>query len=130
MNPLRFTLNMTLAAATFAASVLAASSADAFSRERRDAALDRPLGFDRSDSVDSAIPFLRDEDGRKVQVRGLGGTSLATALGNAISVQAGANSTVVVNAQQINKGNITANTRLSGNSERWLRNVILRDQQR
>lgn len=82
-------------------------------RERR---LETPLGFDSVSDIDRGIAGNRDELGRRIEVSGPYGSSLASALGNSIAVEAGAGATVVINAMQINKGNQRATTIVDGDT--------------
>lgn len=92
----------------------AASAAFAFEDEWRDRKLETPLGFDNLSDTERAIGGNRDELGRRIDISGPYGSSLATALGNSIAVEAGAGATVVINAQQINRGNQRATTIVEG----------------
>ena len=52
----------------------------------------------------------RDADHRRVEVNSIYGSSLSAALGNQINVDAAVGSSVVINGNQINKGNQLAVT--------------------
>lgn len=107
----RLALSGAIAVATLAAHI---GSAVAFEDDWRDRRLETPLGFDSTGDVERGIRGNRDELGRKIEITGPYGSTLATALGNSISVEAGAGATVVINAQQINRGNQKATTIVDG----------------
>ncbi|MEZ5931439.1 MAG: hypothetical protein R3F54_05730 [Alphaproteobacteria bacterium] len=82
----------------------------AFQDDWRDRRLETPLGYETSSDSERAIGFRRDKDHRRVEVNTIYGSTLATALGNQINVEAAAGSSVVINANQINKGHQLAIT--------------------
>ncbi|MDH3660151.1 MAG: hypothetical protein OEU92_08985 [Alphaproteobacteria bacterium] len=76
-------------------------------RERR---METPIGMEDTRDGERAIGFLRDGDHRRVEVNSIYGSSLSTALGNQINVEAAVGSSVVINGNQMNKGNQLAVT--------------------
>ena len=103
------------AAATIACCAVALGKvATAFEDDWRDRSLETPLGFNSLSDTERGFSGNRDELGRRIEISGPYGSTLATALGNSISVEAGAGATVVINAQQINKGNQRATTIVDG----------------
>ncbi len=90
-----------------AAAMLGAASAAAFTREPV-MPFDKSIGHTQVDDIEGGIASRRDADGRRTEVRGPFGRPVATAIGNLINIEAGPNSTVVLNALQINRGNQTA----------------------
>lgn len=107
----KFALAAALTTVAFAA---ANGAAVAFEDDWRDRRLETPLGFNSLGDAEKGIRGNRDELGRKIEISGPYGSTLATALGNSISVEAGAGATVVINAQQINRGNQKATTIVEG----------------
>ncbi len=71
------------------------------------------MGFESTSSIERAVGFLRDADSRRIESNSIYGSTLASALGNQINVEAGPGSSVVINANQVNKGNQLAVTVLS-----------------
>lgn len=98
--------------------------AEAFQDDWRGRGLETPIGVDGGRMEEGPMPFLRDEMGRRVEVRAPYGTTLSTAIGNLINVQAGRGATVVINAMQINTGNQRATTTIDGSTaDAMLKNV-------
>ncbi|MEZ5825121.1 MAG: hypothetical protein R3C97_10385 [Geminicoccaceae bacterium] len=103
---------------------LSSVSAMAFEDDWRSRGLETPIGVDGGQVQEDAMPFLRDEQGRRTEVRAPYGTTLSAAIGNMINVQAERGSTVMINAMQINTGNQRATTTIDGKSaDAWLKNV-------
>ena len=101
-----------------------ASVAHAFDDDWRSQGLETPIGVEEGRMQEDAMPFLRDAHGRRVEVRGAYGSTLSTAIGNLISVQAERGSTVIVNAMQVNRGEQRATTNIDGHqADAWLQNV-------
>lgn len=84
--------------------------ADAFEDDWRERKLETPIGMEDTRDPERAIGFLRDKDHRRLDVNSIYGSSLSSALGNQINIDAGVGASVVVNANQINKGNQQAIT--------------------
>ncbi|MCB2012570.1 MAG: hypothetical protein KDF64_18615 [Geminicoccaceae bacterium] len=104
--------------------VAGSTVAQGFGDDWRRQGLETPIGVDGGRMQEEAMPFLRDEQGRRIEVRAPYGTTLATSIGNLISVQAERGSTVMINTLQINRGNQQATVNLDGKSaETWLKNV-------
>ena len=104
--------------------VALAGTATAFEDDWRAQKLETPIGVDEGRMQEDAMPFLRDEDGRRIQVRTPYGTTLSSAIGNLINVEAEHGATVIINAMQINRGEQRAITTIDGASaEAWLKNV-------
>ena len=82
----------------------------AFEDDWRERQMETPIGFENSSDYEQAIGFVRDSNHSRVQVNSIYGSTLATALGNEINVDAGAGSSVVINGNQINKGHQLAIT--------------------
>lgn len=82
----------------------------AFEDDWRDGRYETPIGFENSSDFERAVSFQRDAEFSRVQVNSLYGSTLASAIGNQINVEAGAGSSVVINGDQINKGNQLAIT--------------------
>ncbi len=76
----------------------------AFEDDWRDRGFETPIGFENSSDVERAIGFQRDENFNRIEVNSIYGSTLASALGNQINVEAAAGSSVVINGNQINKG--------------------------
>ncbi len=85
----------------------------AFEDEWRDRRMETPIGFENSGSGERAIGFTRDEDHRRIETNSIYGSTLATAIGNQINVDAAVGSSVVINGSQYNKGNQLAVTVIS-----------------
>ena len=86
------------------------NSANAFEDDWRERRMETPIGFEDTNDFERAIGFERDADHRRLEVNSIYGSSLSTALGNQINIEAGAGSSVVVNANQINRGHQLAVT--------------------
>ena len=76
----------------------------AFEDDWRERRMETPIGFEDSSDYERAIGFARDENHSRVEVNSIYGSTLASAIGNQINVEAGAGSSVVINGDQINKG--------------------------
>lgn len=87
--------------------------AAAFEDEWRDRRLETPIGLESTGSGERAIGFRRDEDHRRIETNSIYGSTLATAIGNQINVEAAVGSSVVINGSQYNKGNQLAVTVIS-----------------
>ena len=85
----------------------------AFEDDWREQKMETPIGMEDTRDGERAIGFLRDRDHRRLDVNSLYGSSLSTALGNQINIEAGVGASVVVNAHQINKGHQQAITVLA-----------------
>lgn len=85
----------------------------AFEDEWRDRRLETPIGFENASDGERAIGFRRDEDHRRIETNSIYGSTLATAIGNQINVEAAVGSSVVINGSQYNKGNQLAVTVIS-----------------
>lgn len=94
-----------------AAAALTAASANAFTRERP-MGMDAALGHNRVSDMEAGVSPRRDENGVRQELRTRHGGPANTAIGNLISVTAAPNSTIIVHANQINRGNQIA---LNGN---------------
>ena len=104
--------------------IAAAAPAVAFEDDWRERGLETPIGLERGRMQEEAMPFLRDEHGARVEIRAPYGTTLSTAIGNLINVEAERGATVILNAMQINRGEQRAITTIDGASaEAWLHNV-------
>lgn len=90
------------------------SNAAGFEDDWRDRDLETPLGFESLSDIERAISGNRDELGRRIEVSGPYGSTLATSLGNSIAVEAGPGATVMINAMQVNTGNQQATTNVDG----------------
>ena len=90
-----------------AMTVALAAPAAAFTREPN-MGFDRSLGHTQADEIESAISPRRDTNGVRQEVRSPFGQPVSTAIGNLISVEAGPQSTIILNALQINRGNQVA----------------------
>lgn len=86
------------------------SVAHSFQDEWRERRMETPIGFESTSEIERAVSFLRDGDGRRIEVNSIYGSSLSQALGNQINVEAGAGSSVVINGNQVNHGNQLAVT--------------------
>lgn len=84
--------------------------AQAFKDEWRERRMETPIGMENASEGERAIGFRRDEDHRRIEVNSIYGSTLATAIGNQINVDAAVGSSVVINGNQINKGNQLAVT--------------------
>jgi hypothetical protein len=82
----------------------------AFQDDWRERRMETPIGLENSSDGERAIGFRRDEDHRRIEVNSIYGSTLATALGNQINVEAAAGSSVVINGNQINNGHQLAIT--------------------
>lgn len=82
----------------------------AFQDDWRERRMETPIGFENSSDSERAIGFRRDEDHRRIEVNSIYGSTLATALGNQINVEAAVGSSVVINGNQINNGHQLAIT--------------------
>ncbi|MEM8949421.1 MAG: hypothetical protein AAGA21_17710 [Pseudomonadota bacterium] len=82
----------------------------AFEDEWRDRRLETPIGMESTSESERAIGFRRDEDHRLIENNSIYGSTLASAIGNQINVEAAAGSSVVINGNQINKGSQMAIT--------------------
>lgn len=90
-----------------AASLLASPVAQAFTREKP-MTMDAALGHSRVSEMETGVTPRRDENGVRKELRSTLGGPTNTAIGNLISIDAAPNSTVIVHANQINRGNQTA----------------------
>jgi hypothetical protein len=90
-----------------AATILAAPAAQAFTRERP-MTMDAALGHNRVSDMETGVTPRRDENGVRKELRSTLGGPTNTAIGNLINIEAAPNSTVIVHANQINRGNQTA----------------------
>ena len=88
--------------------------AQSFEDDWRERRLETPLGFENTSDIDRGVEGRRDSMGRRIEISGPYGSTLASALGNSIAVEAGAGATVVINAMQVNKGNQRATTIVEG----------------
>ena len=102
------------AALVLAGSAVGASGALAFEDDWRDRDLETPLGYEDVAEMDRGMSGRRDELGRRIEITGPYGSTLASAIGNSIAVEAGPGATVVINAMQVNKGNQRATTEIDG----------------
>ena len=84
--------------------------AQGFQDEWRDRRLETPIGMENTGDGERAVGFLRDSDHRRIETNSMYGSTLATAIGNQINVEAAVGSSVVINGNQINKGNQMAIT--------------------
>lgn len=84
--------------------------AQAFEDEWRDRKLETPIGMESTSDGERAVGFRRDSDHRRIETNSIYGSTLATAIGNQINVEAAVGSSVVINGNQINKGNQLAVT--------------------
>jgi hypothetical protein len=82
----------------------------AFEDEWRERRLETPIGMDGTSSGERAIGFRRDSDHRRIETNTIYGSTLATAIGNQINVEAAVGSSVVINANQYNTGHQLAVT--------------------
>ncbi|MGI9417684.1 MAG: hypothetical protein ACR2RA_07590 [Geminicoccaceae bacterium] len=82
----------------------------AFEDDWRERGMETPIGMEDTRDSERAIGFERDGDFRRLEVNSIYGSSLSQALGNQINVEAAAGSSVVINGNQINKGNQLAVT--------------------
>lgn len=89
----------------------------AFEDDWREHRLETPIGMEDTRDGERAIDFLRDDDLRRLDINSLYGSSLSTALGNQINIEAGVGASVIVNAHQINKGHQQAITVLSNDPD-------------
>ncbi|MGI9509769.1 MAG: hypothetical protein ACR2QJ_10535 [Geminicoccaceae bacterium] len=87
-----------------------ATVSQAFEDEWRDRRLETPIGMETTSETERAIGFRRDADHRRIETNSIYGSTLATAIGNQINVEAAVGSSVVINGNQINKGNQMAIT--------------------
>lgn len=98
---------LTIAALAGALMLAAAGTSEAFTRERS-SNLDRGIGEQRSgSSVEQGARTSRDEKNSRVTQRTPFTSAGPTAIGNIIAVQTGHNATVILNAQQFNRGHQT-----------------------
>ena len=99
-------------------------AAMAFEDDWRARQLETPIGQTGGRMQEDAMPFLRDEHGRRVEIRAPYGTTLSSAIGNLINVEAEHGATVIINTMQINRGEQRAITTIDGASaEAWLNHV-------
>jgi hypothetical protein len=84
--------------------------AKAFEDDWRERQMETPIGFESVGEIERAVGFVRDGNHSRVQVNSIYGSTLASALGNQINVEAAAGSSVVINGNQINKGHQLAVT--------------------
>lgn len=82
----------------------------AFEDEWRDRRLETPIGMDDTGAGERAIGFRRDADHRRIEMNTIYGSTLSSAIGNQINVEAAAGSSVVINGNQYNTGNQLAVT--------------------
>jgi len=87
--------------------------AQAFQDDWRERRMETPIGLENTGDGERAIGFRRDEDHRRIQTNSIYGSTLATAIGNQINVEAAVGSSVVINGSQYNKGNQLAITVIS-----------------
>jgi hypothetical protein len=85
----------------------------AFEDNWRDHRLETPMGMENTQDGERAIGFQRDENHRRLEANSIYGSSLSTALGNQINIEAGVGASVIVNANQVNKGHQLAVTVLA-----------------
>ena len=88
-------------------------TAQAFQDDWRDRRMETPIGMEDTRDGERAIGFRRDEDHRRIETNSIYGSTLATAIGNQINVEAAVGSSVVINGNQYNKGNQLAVTVIS-----------------
>ncbi len=108
-----FDLKHSLRVAVTLALVTHAFPSLAFEDEWRDRRMETPIGMESTSAGERAIGFRRDEDHRRIETNSIYGSTLATAIGNQINVEAAVGSSVVINGNQINKGNQLAVTVIS-----------------
>lgn len=89
------------------------AAAQAFQDEWREHRMETPIGMEDTSDGERAIGFQRDEDHRRIETNSIYGSTLATAIGNQINVEAAVGSSVVINGSQYNKGNQLAVTVIS-----------------
>ncbi len=89
------------------------AAAQAFQDEWRDRRMETPIGMEDTGDGERAIGFRRDGDHRRIETNSIYGSTLATAIGNQINVEAAVGSSVVINGSQYNKGNQLAVTVIS-----------------
>lgn len=94
-----------------AAATLAATASHAFTREPP-MDMDRAVGHSRVSEIEAGVSPRRDENGVRKELRSSIGGPVNTAIGNLINIEAAPNSTIIVHANQINRGNQIA---LNGN---------------
>lgn len=82
----------------------------AFEDEWRDRRLETPIGFESTNSGERAVGFRRDADSRRIETNSIYGSTLSSAIGNQINVEAAVGSSVIINGNQINNGNQLAVT--------------------
>jgi hypothetical protein len=82
----------------------------AFEDDWRDGRYETPIGFENNSDYERAVGFQRDANFNRVEVNSIYGSTLSSALGNQINVEAAAGSSVVINGNQINKGHQLAVT--------------------
>ena len=105
-------------------------TAIAFEDGWRDRRLETPIGMDSTSDIEQAVSFRRDGDHRLIETNSIYGSTLATAIGNQINVEAAAGSSVVINGNQINHGNQLAVTVISDDPDDLPKGLIddFRDQ--
>ena len=63
-------------------------AAQAFQDDWRDRRMETPIGMEDTRDGERAIGFQRDEDHRRIETNSMYGSTLATAIGNQINVEA------------------------------------------
>ena len=96
----------------------------AFQDEWRDRRFETPIGMEDTSDGERAIGFRRDEDHRRIETNSIYGSTLATAIGNQINVDAAVGASVVINGNQYNKGNQLAVTVISDDPDDLPRGLI------
>lgn len=90
--------------------LLSISYASAQTFESNMNGFETPLGMNSVTSIDTPVSSSRDANFNRINVQKPGWSFSATTVGNLVNVQTnGNNNTIVVNANQVNKGNQTTN---------------------
>lgn len=103
--PVQAKIKMALSLGLIAALTWAQSPAFAQTFEGNNNVFETPLGRNNVTEIDGVATSRRDQNFNRVEVQRPGWEFSATSIGNLINVQQdGMNNTVIINAQQINKG--------------------------
>lgn len=105
IHPLPSKVKMALSLGLIAALTGVQSPALAQTFEGNNNAFESPLGRNNVTEIDGVATSRRDQNFNRLEIQRPGWEFSATSIGNLINVQQdGMNNTVIINAQQINKG--------------------------
>jgi hypothetical protein len=96
----------------------------AFDDEWRERRMETPIGMEDTREAERAIGFQRDADYRRIETNSIYGSTLSSALGNEINVEAAVGSSVVINANQVNRGSQMAVTVIADDPEDYVKDAV------